>query len=334
MAITFVNDITSPAPGYNDQWFEFSSSTANPTVCEIDITAPSFTSSVKIFPNSSGVFTWNPIDFVKAAFKYIDNANPVTGTIVEGHFNDDFNIDFMIGNTVDPYDDTNLYKSIQFDFTVSFTGSPDETASKTIVFLKDVAQYGESLTYTTGNSTTGRLMSSLLVFDGYPFEFSYWDGSSIQRQLVSDGPNFDGSFGIESLKNSGGVYLKWLSKAGYSYWLFDCENQEQTTSRSIGVIDQSFSSFNENVGLGNDLTREKTLHTVVQNEYWPTFETLLNSPEVYLYTGDKDIAVDWSTDFQRVSLTRFNGSTVNTKSAYRVVTIGLNMPNPKTITLI
>lgn len=332
MAITFDKDIASPAHGFNPQWFEFSSSTSDATVCEITITAPSFSSVIEIYPNTSGVFVWNPLEFVKSEYLFQDAGIVTTSGL--GDFNDDFNIDFLTSQSISGYDDDSMYKEFTFDFVLSFASASDESEQKVIVFLKSVAQKNDGLTISSGTNETGRLMPiPMTYFDGYPFEFSFWDGTSVLRELVSDGVDHNVFGNLNKVTGQKGVYLKWLSKAGYSYWLFDCVHQDNLSSSSKGFSNESFSSFNEVNELGRDLSRVRTLRAVVSNDDWLTVETLLTSPEVYQYNQEKGDVVNWSTGFDKMRVGSFNSKVINTKKSMREIIINLELPNPSSILL-
>ena len=102
----------------------------------------------------------------------------------------------------------------------------------------------------------------------------------------------------ESIDEECGTYLKWLNNyGGYSYFLFSSVQIDRHQIRSKGQtqnieIDQPNNPYLE---LEKDQTRRRSLEgTAPDKETVSLFKSLIDSSEVYLYTGEKDEIADAS----------------------------------------
>lgn len=97
------------------------------------------------------------------------------------------------------------------------------------------------------------------------------------------------------IKECGGVYLKWLNKlGGYSYWLFRQTHKRNIKTKSIGDfqtyflnrkdVSKTFESAGTEVSESWDLVNEIP---ITNNEIRRELTEIIESPEVYLYTGEK-----------------------------------------------
>lgn len=91
-----------------------------------------------------------------------------------------------------------------------------------------------------------------------------------------------------------GTYIKWLNPyGGYSYWLFDDVVEQETKTKSLGFIKKNIENQPESLNtfkhLGYRTEKKYRLEskTPISEEFIDEVETLLSSPEVYLYQSKR-----------------------------------------------
>jgi len=127
--------------------------------------------------------------------------------------------------------------------------------------------------------------------------------------VITDGINLiqfgDNEYKLKLIKtdNCGdGVYVKWLNNlGGWSYWLFDKNNQRNLTTSSLGNINNDFNNLDQTTSPLLSLGKKSngTIRVLTDNinlEDNDLVKTMLDSPKVYLFTGTpfaKNTYQDW-----------------------------------------
>ena len=327
MAITFTKqpDNTKLIPAFNNQVFEFSSSTVtSPTHCLITNNVNGFV--LKIYPNPSGVFWVNLKDLSKTFFEFKDE---IPFTVYPGI-----------------YQDVNFFKAVNFNFKVT-NGTTNDALSKTLNLLRYVVQDLDNLKTTAFQFLSKNIgfynnVKLFYFFKGFPFSidvytpingyfnFSTYGGdtetnltdSGCYRKNISDGNyidhilDFGTGYSYFSFINddtdiiSGyikqidcdGIYLKWLASDGsWRYWLFNQNSKDTITAKSLGQMDNDWNNPNESnapvVEFGKSAENKIKLHSGDLDDYENEhLATLITAPKVYLYKGTKGVAgtlADW-----------------------------------------
>ncbi len=136
-------------------------------------------------------------------------------------------------------------------------------------------------------------------FEGYPFEYSKVEGEKVKRVLVDNGSGLGTDDNVRIIRTNccDGYYLKWHNgKWGYSYYLFDRIGKEKLGTKSVGALKELLSWADNYLEIGKDGQREITLFKQVEYEDRELMKSLVTSPEVYLYTGqrgEKASVDDW-----------------------------------------
>ncbi len=92
-------------------------------------------------------------------------------------------------------------------------------------------------------------------------------------------PNF-------SIKDKCGIYLKWLNPQGaYSYHLFEKYSAKELLVQSKGTIQDN--ETDDVLEIGKVGSRKQNIHTQLQVSDSALLESLMLSPEVYIYTGKR-----------------------------------------------
>lgn len=308
MAITFTKqpDSTKLIPAFNNQVFEFSSSTVtSPTHCLITNNVNSFV--LKIYPNPSGVFWVNLKDLSKTFFEFKDADTFTSNPCV-----------------------TSSYATVTFNFAI-YNDSTNDNTNKVYNVFRYVIQDLES------EKTKGleRWSEKYTYFKGFPFDITFsafeeynFDFSGIVNEEIKDYGvirlQLDNGEGLLNLgvnnnlfynKNSviikdtafkiidcDGIYLKWLASDGsWRYWLFNQKYKETINTKSLGQMDNDWNNPSENnapiIEFGKSAENKIKLHSGDLDDYENEhLATLITAPKVYLYKGTKGVAgtlADW-----------------------------------------
>lgn len=94
-------------------------------------------------------------------------------------------------------------------------------------------------------------------------------------------------------KGCRGIYLKWFNnQGGYSYWLFSNVFIEDKIYKSLGEIQRHWRARGQRSDNTYDLGRsskfEMNLFGKIPSVYMREVASLLDSPEVYIYTDDSN----------------------------------------------
>lgn len=320
MAVT-ANDLvvngSKVLPGYNNNVFEYSSDNAeSPTNSLVTISVGAINYEFEISPDSDNNFYFNTREIAKA----------LLGDFVDG-------FDYSDGNdAIDPN------KKIDFDisFKVNFPTAPQEELIFTgYSFLKAAKQHRENLSIDANMyDFVTRILSPIqeyIFWEGYPLSYSFFDGTNVTRYLKGNGldvftPPIQPS---ETRTDCFGVYLKWLNQyGGYNYWLFERVYQESERSRDFGVYERPEPVIQEDsdvLQLGKTTTQRMSIKTNFANKWYPLFQHLMRSPEVYLFKGNKDQENDIEA-WQRV---RTSGQlNYNSKRTTQDIDFDIILPSP------
>jgi hypothetical protein len=321
----------SPTFGLNHRYIRFSSTSGfKPEKATIKVTDKTVGSvdivTVTIYPDISGQFIFDTYAVLKSLFSNRSEDAPFYEPLESAPA------------------DVSLYKELRFDLEIFFSDSETtETDFQNVVFIKGTQQPDKSPSLLTGSANAGTGAAALFdlpvkFWNGYPFEIAYLsDTDEIKRYVVSSGEIGDiGDTGnFPDLKrvnlSKPGIYLKWFNgKGGFSYWLFDCVFQQNTSSKNTGVYNKPYiASFrpvsNETYTLDMAQKHELTLHDTFSIKQKRFINSLLASNEVYLYYASIDTLnayETFNTNFLRV---RISDSEVeyNTKTGQLEVLIAL-----------
>lgn len=150
-----------------------------------------------------------------------------------------------------------------------------------------------------------RSSDKLPVWPGYPtLEYSVGDNYNITQSIPGPLSNTEQM----KVKGCNPVYLKYLnSKGGYSNWLFEGQNETMDTTNSghsnsiFGIVD-----------FGNETDFEVELYSKVPARYHGLMLDLIDSPEIYIFSGGEYIRVINSNNkmergnFKKVYEVKFN----------------------------
>ncbi len=140
----------------------------------------------------------------------------------------------------------------------------------------------------------------MLIFEGYPHSTSVLKQNTttnqyyIERLLDYDGVD-EGTVNLlyidEFVKNCKGLYLKWLNiQGGYSYWLFSPNFKTDRKVKTLGEIQNHWRvrglGDTNNIDIGKTGQDTISVYTKTYTKYMNEIISVLESPEVYLYTDD------------------------------------------------
>ena len=132
-----------------------------------------------------------------------------------------------------------------------------------------------------------------MIWDGYPHSVSILGYSGITRKVDHDGISaYNLSCDYPIIYGCEGVYIKWLNRlGGYSYWLFNSEFKDSYNAKSLGVTENNYDSrltaLSRVNSRGYAVDKSKKLLAKFDKSYMAELETLVGSPEIYLYTAPK-----------------------------------------------
>lgn len=140
--------------------------------------------------------------------------------------------------------------------------------------------------------------------------------------------------------NCDGVYIKFLnSKGGYSYWLFSHVFIEETKVKSLGQITNHWDvralATTDSHSLGYKSKDTLSLFSRVKNKYVPEMRDILDSTEIYLYTGNlKGILTTNYCDWIKVKSEKKSLDLRNSKHNNAVFDIDIALPKRYRQTLV
>jgi hypothetical protein len=230
---------------------------------------------------------------------------------------------------IDPIIDwtDNIYKEFEVTYKIFYTNNTEDTVIQYYQFLSAYVNYQDYKKLYPGfpydayaNKMMIKPIPYLKYWNGYPFDFTWYDGSEsnlefnvngilqtyvnsnkINRVIVSNGGNefislnagynTINEFQIEKITDiCEGHYIKWLNSfGGWNYWLFYKGNDTLTT-KDLGQIYNDYEdvvdTISPYVSIGktsenNILVRQDN---ITQNEML-ILNDLLDTPKVYLFTG-------------------------------------------------
>lgn len=244
-----------------------------------------------------GVVEMNVQEVTKLVYQYDDDIFPYTGdqyySDVDGYHLAKFNIVLE--------DNDGVSAPLDFDYHV----------------LNASLQIGESTLmteYIGAYLTEGFIKMPIWIFnDGGPSQYYPKSVSKftltppvtlrIERLIF-----FIATHSSEVILSSCGAYIKWLNhKGGYSYWLFK-DVKDSYTPKSKGTIINHWTNRVAATGseksLGFDTSIKKSIHGRISDDYIAEVLTLIDSPEVYLYTGDLTTHSWLKVDVKAKAITR------------------------------
>ena len=277
MAITITKEPTGIYPASNDSYLQFTSSLAGDAYAEISFPSDSeFTAPFKVYPNSSGVYTFN----LKNAVNMLLNADGFEDP--SPAYPASYGKSFNYG-----------YKSLDVDIDVYDGVGGSDSTSETYTFIRGAKQVGESVFSNTGqilNYSTNGVDYNISYWEGFPLTFeiqrvtsghrvmftnlntgddstvltatatgsyrmyvdkvsSNWTSSNflplpdvinrLELYVSSSNPptTFRSNVNIHKHLERCGVYLKWFNAdGGYSYYLFDNFYRYAIQGQNVGYV--------------------------------------------------------------------------------------------------
>lgn len=135
-----------------------------------------------------------------------------------------------------------------------------------------------------------------------------------------------------------GTYIKWLNQSGgYSYWLFNA-SQDNVSSKSIGNVNNDFYNVRDSKSQFKSLGRTTTVKRTLRYEHLSLddirlLETILDSPRISLYTGERFSPNPQGRNWIDVSIDSKNLLSRNFKGKVPDGNITINLPERYTIKL-
>jgi hypothetical protein len=145
-------------------------------------------------------------------------------------------------------------------------------------------------------------------------------------------------FVINKVPYKCGMYLKWINPmGGYSYWLFEETHSIDRSSKQLGELDRDINgleyAFNRAAQIGKD--SQDTIRIVAElltdNER-RTVETILDSPKIYLFTGQPYSRNDFR-NWVEVTLKTTSARIKNAKRPITNFALDIELPQRYTQTL-
>jgi hypothetical protein len=307
-----------------------------------------------LYPDPSGKFYFNfkySVPVFLNDFNFADNscfrlAEEIASefqaeVILDGGTFEDFEclVDNLETIGIDPIIDWTdyIYKDLAVTYKIFYTNNTEDTQTINYNFLSAYVNYQnfKDLWTFPYHATNTQMMlkpiSYLKYWQGYPFDFTYYDGMEsdleftingttinyqndkrVNRVIVSNnagvgidlnvGYNIINDFQIEKITDyCSGHYIKWLNSfGGWNYWLFYKGNDTLTT-KDLGQI---FNDYNDvvdtvspyvSIGKTSENNISVRQDNITENEM-QILNDLLDSPKVYLFTGKPNQRVtckDW-----------------------------------------
>jgi len=186
----------------------------------------------------------------------------------------------------------------------------------------------------------------MIIFEGFPHTTSVLrrdegivkenESYYIDRIIDYDGidlNSLDMTYVNEFVRCCDGIYTKWLNnEGGYSYWLFAPEHSEVLKTKSIGSLKRSWRDRSVNsdmTSLGKTTGREMNLFTKASKYYMKELQSVLTSPEVYVYMDNLDNELN---GFVKVDTSNGNYR-VNSHHNYQELRLKVSLPNKRSQTI-
>lgn len=370
MAITITKNISGVYPAYNDSYIQFTSSLANNERAEIEITGGIFTERFIVYPNKSGVYTFNFKEPAKALMSEYPLEDVNGATISSGTWGQSLNgVSLTLDATIYVYNSTT-----------------NESTTINLDFYRAVKQYGQSIYDNNGqilNYSTNGVDFNLTYFEGYPFSFELqnmvhtgtkditvknlntgnvseeistqftgafkiivdkgsfnWTTtdflplpSTINRLEIYEDEVFKSNLNLKKVSSKCGVYLKWLNNdGGYSYWLFDEFYRDTLTSNIVGVYaTNAFGNIGDSLSPSGMLGKEAARSMRLKTKVNKTEVKIIES----LFTSPYVELYSATEPFQDgtwLSVQLNDNFTISNKKEINDVTVNIVLPEQNTIT--
>lgn len=217
-------------------------------------------------------------------------------------------------------------------------------------FPFDLTVYtGGSSSFILNNDDTGQIMnftdvykcSRVVISDGRT------DTGLTETFILKEGINnisvrtpAGGQFNYKvdkKVKCTSGVYLKWRNSNGsFSYWLFHRGNTDRSV-QGLGELNNDFNNIENtvspfvNIGV-NTSDSLQVVENVVSEEERTILESLIDSPAIFLFTGqpyDRNNYNDW----MQIKMKNSSHRVANAKQKKTNFVFNFDLPNRQTITL-
>lgn len=222
------------------------------------------------------------------------------------------------------------WQGYPFDMAVYTQGTRlslhSETSQLSATFT--VGGYGDRLYFSDGR-TDESLEDILPLIDGY---------NKLRLMAGTSPSGNDKGILLEKVPYKSGVYLKWLNKyGGYSYWLFEDTYSIDRSTRHIGEIDRGDANLDDantrtwQIGKQSQ-DKIRVIAELLTEDERCIVEGLLDSPKVYLFTGQpysRSSLKDWT----EVSLKTSSARLKNAKQPLTNFSFELELPERFTQTL-
>lgn len=137
-----------------------------------------------------------------------------------------------------------------------------------------------------GNNNVPYEGRPIKIWRCYPFSFRYQP--EVNVYIIPHSLNFSVPARVIEYVDEccKGTYIKWLNEFGhYNYWLFPFSQEYLSEAENIfdvkrNIFDADKTSNFDTVGF--TATKKMTIRDLVKKDYWFMFESLTNSPEVYV----------------------------------------------------
>lgn len=191
------------------------------------------------------------------------------------------------------------------EFDIRFKSIKDD-GSSTVPFSKTFVHcYNNKVLLTDNNNVR--------AWEGFPF--SVQCGNQIAKGIPFDPVDVEGRC-VEYIRDTGccGTYIKWLNEYGFfNYWMFPNRTIESEADELFRVNRDIFES-NQNAPIDTVGFEPKTtykLKDLIPKAYWNLFNSLVSSPEVYLFRSDWNVGenliagpMDWTKVIQEFKFER------------------------------
>lgn len=322
--ITITQDLTALYPAYNDSFIKFSSD-INPDRCEIVPTdTVNFPLPFLIFPDPDGNFLFNFKDLARASFANKEFSHTGYEPFTWGQSFEDnkttvgVTIKAYAGSTLD-----SLAKSYTFYKSVVQVGEPllsnylltpsDNGTDYALnywegfPFTFDLRNPGASKRIRAKNLNTGVISSLMGMVTQTSGAFKVhvdkssenWTDAAFlplitgeNRLEITQNDVFQANLNLRKYVNCSGVYFRWFNdQGGRNYWLFDSFKRTETRARSLGrVAKNTFLNAGSQdapyLEYGKEASRGVRVRATVGKDSFKTFETILTSPNIEIYTSE------------------------------------------------
>lgn len=172
---------------------------------------------------------------------------------------------------------TNNTNAISLTFTITYLSGLKDIKHLIRTFIRG-GKYNDLNNQNIPSNSILNVTETLPRFSGYPFAFYVLNNNfkvqkyNLQTPLAPDVP-------VEIIreKSCNGKYLKFLnSLGGYSYWLFD-NYEDEDTSSNLGIVNNGFNKKD----LGSSYQNSFKVFGKIPERFYPMMRDLILSPEIY-----------------------------------------------------